>query len=111
MPEHKAPPALLALMAGFLGLMAAAASVFWLAALAFGIRGAIHGIGPGSASLFFAMHIPAAIAGLLLWQWRRRELRPAIRVALEAATLYFWLAVLLGLLFNLLAASILDRLL
>lgn len=111
MPEHKAPPALLAVMAAFLGAMTAAAVAFWLAALAFGMNSVLQGMGAAAASLFVALHIPAAIAGILLWQWKRCDLRPAHRAALEAATLYFCLAVLFGLVLNLLAASLLDRLL
>jgi hypothetical protein len=46
-----------------------------------------------------------------LWQWERHRLRPLTRVALEAATVYFCLAVLVSIFFNLLATTILDRIL
>ena len=53
-------------------------------------------------------YILILIAGLLLWQWRRRRLRPLPRVALEAATIYFWAAVATGLIFNAIAAGLLG---
>lgn len=97
-------------MAAFVAVMAAAALAFWCAALVLpgGVRGAIGAMGPGATSLFGALHLPAAIAGLLLWQWRRRRLRPLPRVALEAATIYFWAAVAMGLVFNAIAAGLLG---
>lgn len=97
-------------MGGFVALMSAAALGFWSTALVVpgGVRGVIGGIGPGATSLFGALHLPAAVAGLLLWQWWRREMRPLLRVALEAATTYFWAAVLVGLLFNAIAAGLLG---
>ncbi len=97
-------------MGGFVAIMSAAALGFWSTALVVqgGIRGVIGGIGPGATSLFGALHLPAAVAGLLLWQWRRRGMPPLPRVALEAATIYFWAAVLVGLLFNAIAAGLLG---
>lgn len=97
-------------MAGFVGAEAIAALLFWMAALISGMRGVLDAMGPTLVSLFVALHIPAAIAGILLWQWTRRTLRPAVRVVLEAATLYFGLAVIVGLLVNVMAASLLDAL-
>jgi hypothetical protein len=47
--------------------------------------------------------------GVLLWQWRRHELPVRRRVLLEAATLYFGLAVLFSIFMNYLAVSVLDR--
>ncbi|MDG4647108.1 hypothetical protein P6F26_01505 [Roseibacterium sp. SDUM158017] len=112
MPEHVPPRALVALMALFLGGMAACALVFWFAALVWpdGIAGLMAYLGPGPVSLFGALHVLAAVTGILLWQWRRTSLRPVARVALEAATLYFGLAVVLGLISAYMAASLLDRL-
>ena len=65
-------------------------------------------IGAGATALFAAMHIPAAIVGILLLQWRRPALPRTWRVALEAATLYFGLAVLVSLALNYMLASLID---
>ena len=113
MGEHVPPPALIALMAVFFAGMSGAALAFWLAVLVWpdGINGVIAFIGLSAMTIFGTLHILAAITGILLWQWRRHRLRPGLRVALEAATLYFGLAVLLSIFFNYLAASLLDDIL
>ena len=112
MPEHQPSPILLILMVGFFGAMAVSALLFWLGALVWtgGIRGLMASLGPGATALFVTLHIPAAIVGILLWQWLRRGLSPLRRVLLEAATLYFCLAVVLGIFMNYVMASLLDTL-
>jgi peptidoglycan/LPS O-acetylase OafA/YrhL len=66
-------------------------------------------LGPEAVATLVALHIPAAIIGILLWQWTRHDLPARKRVLLEAATLYFGLAVLLGIFLNyLLVAAMQD---
>jgi cytochrome bd-type quinol oxidase subunit 1 len=67
-------------------------------------------IGIGVMTMFGTFHILAAITGVLLWQWERHRLPPSPK-ALEAATIYFCLAVLASIFFNYLAANVLDRIL
>lgn len=111
MPEHTPNRWIVALMAGFLVLMTGAAVLFWGAALIWtgGVRGVMAAMGPGAMALFGSLHIPAAITGVLLWQWYRAQLSPRLRVGLEAATLYFGGAVLLGLFLNFLLVSFFDQ--
>jgi hypothetical protein len=111
MAEHQPPAPLVAVMAAFLGAMAAASLAFWVAALVLpgGTRAVIGGMGPGVMSLFGALHVPAAIAGVLLWQWRRHGLGPRARTLLEAATIYFWAVILVGLFFGFIATRMFDR--
>jgi hypothetical protein len=109
--EHRPPRGLVALMAVFVAALAAAALGFWAVSLFWpGGPGALAAALPRQGvAIFGALHIPAAVAGLLLWQWRRTHLRPALRIALEAAVLYFWAVLLAGIFFNHLAASFLAR--
>jgi len=110
--EHTPPALLVALMAAIFWAMAAAALAFWAASAVWpdGITGVIEAIGPTATVLFATLHIPAAVIGILLWQWRRHSLPARRRVMLEAATLYFGLAVLFSIFMNYLATRILDRL-
>jgi hypothetical protein len=110
MGEHVPPRALVALMALFFSVMTLCALAFWLASVVLpgGVQGVIALIGFGVMTIFGTFHILAAITGILLWQWERHRLRPALRVSLEAATLYFGLAVLISILFNYLATTALD---
>jgi len=113
MAEHVPPRALVTMMAVFFIAMSACALAFWVAALLIpgGIPGVIGLIGLGTMTIFGTFHILAAITGVLLWQWERHRLSPRPRVALEAATIYFCVAVLASIFFNYLAASLLDRIL
>ncbi len=108
--EHTPNRALVLAMSGFFAVLSLAALLFWLAALVMpgGINGVIALVGPASVAIFSTLHIPAAIVGILLWQWYRADLAPIHRVALEAATLYFGLAVLISIFFNYLAVTLLD---
>ncbi len=111
MAEHVPPRVLIMLMAGFFVTMTVCALLFWSAAVVMpgGIPGVISLIGNGATTIFGTFHILAAVTGVLLWQWERHRLGPKLRVALEAATIYFCLAVLVSIFFNYLAASVLDR--
>lgn len=113
MPEHTPNPILVMAMSAFFWAMSAAALLFWLGGVIWtgGLNGLVASLGPGAVAVFGAFHIPAAITGILLWQWRRHSLPPARRVALEAATLYFCLTVLLSMFLNHLLASMLDDML
>ncbi len=110
MAEHTPNRFLLSAMSFFFWGMAAAALGFWLLSVVWpgGPRGLIGDLGPGLIAVFIALHIPAAITGILLWQWRRHQMRARTRVMLEAAALYFGLAVLFGLFMNYLLVSILG---
>jgi hypothetical protein len=110
MAEHRPPAALVAAMTLFFAAMALCALAFWIAAVFWpgGPGGLSRDLPPGGLAIFAALHIPAAVVGVLLWQWNRRTLPARARVALEAATIYFWAVVLIGLLFNYLAASFLG---
>lgn len=112
MGEHVPHPALVGIMAVFVAAMALAAALFWTLSLLWpgGPGGLVDALDAGAVAVFGALHIPAAVAGILLLQWRRPGLPPTLRVALEAATLYFGLAVLAGLFLNYLLASFLDEL-
>ena len=107
MPEHTPNPILVRAMAGFFWAMSGAALAFWMAGViwAGGLRGLMASLGPGAVALFGALHIPAAICGILLWQWRRHAMPLRRRVMLEGATLYFGLAVLFGIFLNYLLVS------
>ena len=113
MAEHVPPRVLVAIMAAFFTIMSVCALAFWAAAVVVpgGIQGVIGLIGLGIMTIFGTLHILAAITGILLWQWERHRLPPRLRVMLEAATLYFGLAVLISIAFNYLAASLLDEIL
>ncbi|MBF9057853.1 hypothetical protein HKCCSP123_01535 [Rhodobacterales bacterium HKCCSP123] len=111
MPEHQPPAALILAMAGVFWLVAAAALLFWLGGLLWpgGLGGLMAALGPGAVATLVTLHIPAAVMGILLWQWTRHALSMRHRVLLEAATLYFCLAVLLGIFLNyLLVAALQD---
>lgn len=109
--EHRAPTALILILAAFQAAMTLAALLFWLGILVSpsGFSGVASLIGASAVAIFSVLHIPAAVAGILLWQWRRPVLRKWQRVALEASTIYFGLAVLVSIFFNYLAASLIDR--
>jgi hypothetical protein len=111
MPEHQAPAALLLLMAGTFWAVAVASLAFWVGGLLWpgGLPALMAALGPEAVATLVALHIPAAIIGILLWQWTRHDLPARKRVLLEAATLYFGLAVLLGIFLNyLLVAAMQD---
>jgi hypothetical protein len=110
MAEHRPPAFLVRIMAAFFWGMSAAALAFWLGGVLWpgGLRGLMASLGPGIVALFGAFHIPAAICGILLWQWQRHDLPARKRVLLEAATLYFALAVLFGIFLNYLLVSIMG---
>lgn len=107
MPEHQPPAFLVRLMSGFFWGMAAAALGFWLGGAVWpgGLRALMADLGPGPVAAFVALHIPAAITGILLWHWSRHAMPVRRRILLEAATLYFGLAVLFGLFLNFLLVS------
>jgi len=107
MAEHTPHPILLRAMTAFFWAMSGAALFFWLGGVVWpgGLQGLMASLGPGAVALFGALHIPAAIAGVLLWQWTRHGLQPQRRVMLEGAALYFGLAVLLGIFLNYLLVS------
>lgn len=109
--EHRAPDWLIWLLALFFAAMAVAAVAFWAASAvaAQGVRGVIEMVGPSAIAIFGALHIPAAIVGILLLQWRRPALPAPYRVALEAGTIYFGGAVLVSIFFNYLAVTLMDR--
>jgi hypothetical protein len=108
MSEHKASPFLLRLMTLFFWAMALAALAFWMGGAVWrgGLSGLIATIGPGTVAIFASFHILAAVVGILLWQWQRHRLPKLRRVLLEAATLYFMGAVLLGMFLSYLLVSI-----
>lgn len=110
MAEHTPNRFVLTAMTGFFSAMVLSALLFWVLSLVWsgGISGLIASIGPGIIAVFGSLHIPAAIAGILLWQWRRRELPPVRRVILEAGTVYFILAVVFGMFMNYLLATIVE---
>jgi len=109
--EHRAPDWLIWVLAAFFAVMALCALAFWTssAVAAAGTSGVISAVGPSAIAIFGALHIPAAIVGVLLLQWRRPMLSLPFRLALEAGTLYFGLAVLISIFFNYLAVSLMDR--
>jgi len=108
--EHTPPPILVMLMALVFWAMAAAALAFWSAAAIWsdGLGGLVATLDPATVAVFAMMHIPAAIIGILLWQWRRHAMPPRRRVMLEAATLYFGLAVLFSIFMNYLAVRVME---
>ena len=110
MPEHQPPALLVRAMAGFLWAMTGAALGFWLGGLVWpgGLAALMAAAGHGAVAIFVALHIPAAIAGLLLLHWRRHALPGLPRILLEAATLYFGLAVLFGMVLNYLLVSVMQ---
>jgi len=112
MSEHIPNPYLVIAMELLFWAMAGAALAFWAGSLIWpgGLRGLMASLGPGVVAVFVVLHIPSAIIGVLLWQWRRHRMPARKRVMLEAATLYFGLAVLFGMFMNYLAASLLDEL-
>jgi hypothetical protein len=107
MSEHEPSAFLLRLMSAFFWTMAACALAFWGAGLFWrgGLSGLIASLGPGIVAIFATCHIPAAVVGILLWQWQRHSLPKARRVLLEGATIYFMGAVLLGIFLNYLLVS------
>ena len=113
MAEHIPPPILLRALELLFWAMAVAALMFWAAAVIWpgGLRGLVEALGAVQVTLFTTAHIPTAIIGVLLWQWQRHHMAPQKRVLLEAATLYFGLAVLFSIFMNYLAATILDDIL
>ncbi|MBF9048118.1 hypothetical protein LSUCC0031_13425 [Rhodobacterales bacterium LSUCC0031] len=107
MSEHKASPFLLRLMSLFFWAMALCALAFWVGGAVWpgGLTGLIAALGPGSVAIFATFHIPAAVVGILLWQWQRHGMARRKRALLEGATLYFMGAVLLGIFLNYLLVS------
>lgn len=92
--------------------MAAVALGFWVAAAIWsdGLGGLVGALNQAAVAVFAMMHIPAAIIGILLWQWRRHVMPLRRRVMLEAATLYFGLAVLFSIFMNYLALRLMETL-
>ena len=112
MTEHRPNRYVILAMWGFFWSVTGGALAFWVGGLIWpgGLRGLIAALGPGAVAILLSLHIPAAIVGILLWQWRRSGLGPRTRVALEAATVYFCLCVLLGIFMNVLLVQLLgDR--
>ena len=107
MTEHTPNPGLVRVMEAFFWTMAALSLLFWTLGVIWGggVRGLMASIGPGPVAAFVACHIPAAIVGILLWQWKRHDLPPRRRVALEAATGYFMLTVVISIFLNVLLIS------
>ncbi|MDG3042670.1 hypothetical protein [Roseicyclus marinus] len=107
MAEHKPPAFLVQGMALFFWGMAASALAFWVGGVVWpgGLRGLMASLGPSIMASFGTFHILAAVCGILLWQWRRHTMPPRRRVLLEGATLYFVLAVVLGMFLNYLLVS------
>lgn len=110
MAEHVPNRLLVAAMALFFGAMTLCTAAFWLLSVLWpgGPGGLIASIGPTAVAIVGTLHIPAAIVGILLLQWHRRDLPPVLRVVVEAATLYFGLLVLISIALNYMAASLLD---
>jgi hypothetical protein len=110
MAEHRPPQFLVTTMFGFFWMMAGAALLFWIGGVIWpgSLRGVMASMGHGAVAVFGAFHIPAAICGILLWQWHRHTMAPRARVMLEAATVYFALAVLLGMFLNYLLVSVMG---
>ena len=107
MREHTPNPVLVMLMTLFFWAMSACALAFWIGGVIWrgGLQGLIASLGPGTVAVFATLHIPAAIVGILLWQWKRHGLARRPRVLLEAAVLYFMLSVLIGMFLNYLLVS------
>lgn len=107
MREHTPNPVLVLLMTLFFWGMFACALAFWMAGAIWpsGLQGLLAALGSGTVAIFATLHIPAAIAGILLWQWTRHGLPRRSRVLLEAAVLYFMLSVLIGMFLNYLLVS------
>ena len=107
MSEHTPNPVLVTLMTVFFWAMSGAALAFWLGGAVWpgGVQGVIGALGPGTVAVFATLHIPAAIVGILLWQWKRHGLSRRLRVTHEAAVLYFMLSVLMGMFLNYLLVS------
>jgi len=110
MAEHVPSRFLIAVMTGFFVTMAALALLFWMASavLPGGSRAVIQMAGTGAVAIFATLHIPATIVGILLLQWHRPRLSRLRRTMMEAATLYFGLAVVISIFLNYMAASLLD---
>lgn len=110
MDEHTPPRALIFVMSVFFWALSLSALLFWSGALIWrgGMGGLIESLGDGIVTGFVTLHIPAAIAGLLLLQWKRDAMPVRRRVLLEAATLYFGLAVLFGMFMSYVAVSVLQ---
>jgi hypothetical protein len=87
--------------------MAAGALVFWGLGVIWdgGVRGLMAAMGPGPVAAFVAAHIPAAVVGVLLWQWQRHGMPARRRVMLEAATVYFLLTIAVSIFLNVLLVS------
>jgi hypothetical protein len=97
----------------FFWTVALAALSFWVLSLVWpnGPAGLILALGAGAGAVFVTLHVPAAITGLLLWQWRRPVMPPRRRVLHETATLYFGSAVAVGMAGNFAAMLAVDRVL
>jgi hypothetical protein len=97
-------------MAAFFWVAATTALGFWVLSLAWtnGPAGLVSSLGASAVSIFVSLHVPAAVAGLLLWQWRRGVMPPRRRVLHETATVYFGAAVAVGYLGNFAAMMVLD---
>jgi hypothetical protein len=110
MAEHVPSRFLIALMALFFGVMTLFAATFWVLSVLWpgGPGGLIASISPTAVAIVGTLHIPAAIVGILLLQWHRKDMPPVLRVTVEAATVYFGLLVLISIALNYMAASLLD---
>jgi hypothetical protein len=98
MAEHTPNRVITTLLALFLGLMSLAAITIWgmVLILGEGMAGLMGGLGLSLIAVFVALHIPAAIVGVLLWHWVRHDISLANRVLLAGATLYFVAAIGIG---------------
>lgn len=91
MREHCPPIWLAGAMAIFFYGVAVTALGLWIlvAVAPSGITGVAALLGIAGVSLILALHIPAGISGLLLWQWYRDAMPPRMRAVHETATVYF----------------------
>lgn len=102
MQEHRPPSWLVVALEAFFWTIAASALTFWVLSLAWpgGPAKLILALGAMAGAFFVTMHVPAAIAGVLLWHWCKPKMPPRRRVLHETATAYFGSAVAVSLVGN-----------
>lgn len=95
MREHAPHHILVTVMSMFFWATASFALAFWMLSLVWpdGPGGLILSLGAATGAVFATAHVPAAIAGILLWHWHHAAMAPRRRVLLETATVYFGSAV------------------